>query len=72
MKKLNKLQVNPDKLMKSEELVTLRGGYGSIVCYEWGSMNGLCGGAIKGYINGPCSEALYMCVHVYHGGCVIC
>ncbi|HPM03037.1 MAG TPA: hypothetical protein PK816_12855 [Candidatus Cloacimonadota bacterium] len=28
MKKLNKLQINSEKLMKNEELVTLRGGYG--------------------------------------------
>lgn len=28
MKKLNKLQINSEKLMKSEELMTLRGGYG--------------------------------------------
>jgi hypothetical protein len=26
MKKLNKLQINPEKVMKNEELVTLRGG----------------------------------------------
>jgi hypothetical protein len=28
MKKLNKLQINSEKLMKNEELLTLRGGYG--------------------------------------------
>jgi len=28
MKKLNKLQINSEKIMKNEELVTLRGGYG--------------------------------------------
>lgn len=28
MKKLNKLQINPNRLMKNEELVSLRGGYG--------------------------------------------
>lgn len=28
MKILNKLQINSDKLMKNEELMTLRGGYG--------------------------------------------
>lgn len=28
MKKLGKLSINPEKLMKSEELVNLRGGYG--------------------------------------------
>jgi natural product precursor len=32
MKKLNKLQINPEKIMKNEELVTLRGGYGNGPC----------------------------------------
>lgn len=27
MKKLNKLQINTEKLMKNEELISLRGGY---------------------------------------------
>ena len=27
MKKLNKLQINSEKIMKNEELLTLRGGY---------------------------------------------
>jgi hypothetical protein len=29
MKTLNKLNINPEKVIKNEELVTLRGGYGS-------------------------------------------
>ena len=29
MKKLGKLQINPEKVMKNEELLTLRGGYGN-------------------------------------------
>jgi len=33
MKKLGKLSINPEKLMKNEELVSLRGGYeGMAVC----------------------------------------
>jgi len=28
MKKIGKLQVNPEKVMKNEELLKLRGGYG--------------------------------------------
>ncbi|MGI6323039.1 MAG: hypothetical protein ACOXZO_06955 [Bacteroidales bacterium] len=32
MKKLNKLQINPEKVMKNEELVTLRGGYDDVGC----------------------------------------
>ncbi|MGI6323030.1 MAG: hypothetical protein ACOXZO_06905 [Bacteroidales bacterium] len=27
MKKLNKLQINPEKVIKNDELITLRGGY---------------------------------------------
>ena len=27
MKKLSKLNINPEKVMKNEELITLRGGY---------------------------------------------
>lgn len=30
MKKLNKLQINSEKLIKDEELITLRGGYGCV------------------------------------------
>lgn len=32
MKKLSKLQINPEKLMKDEELIVLRGGYGDSYC----------------------------------------
>jgi hypothetical protein len=36
MKKLNKLQIKAEKLLKNEELLTLRGGYGpggAMACY---------------------------------------
>jgi hypothetical protein len=33
MKKLNKLKINSEKLMKSDELVTLRGGYAGHCCW---------------------------------------
>ena len=35
MKKLGKLSISPEKLMKNEELISLRGGYGynAICCY---------------------------------------
>jgi len=38
MKKLNKLQINAEKLMKNEDLITLRGGYGlnGYCCYCMG------------------------------------
>jgi len=37
MKKLNKLQINPERIMKSDELITLKGGYGWVRCFsDWG------------------------------------
>ena len=33
MKKLGKLDINQEKLMKNEELLTLKGGYGVCHCY---------------------------------------
>lgn len=37
MKTLGKLNFNSEKLMKNNELVTLRGGYGTCgcLCYDW-------------------------------------
>jgi len=32
MKKLDKLQINSEKILKDEELLTLRGGYGMGYC----------------------------------------
>lgn len=29
---ISKLEINPLKLMKNEELITLRGGYGNVAC----------------------------------------
>jgi len=38
MKKLGKLTINPEKVIKNEELVNLKGGYGfTCYCYEYGS-----------------------------------
>ena len=50
MKKLNKLQINSEKLMKNEDLLILRGGYGSYLCYRLGGFGGCTGGFIS-YIN---------------------
>jgi|WetSurMetagenome_2_1015567.scaffolds.fasta_scaffold64146_2 hypothetical protein len=33
MKKLSKLQINSERIMKNEELMILRGGYGSCLCF---------------------------------------
>lgn len=36
MKKLNKLQINSEKIIQNEELVTLKGGYDYYsCCYCW-------------------------------------
>ncbi len=32
MKKLNKLVISPEKIMKNEELINLHGGYGANCC----------------------------------------
>lgn len=70
MKKLNKLQINPEKLMNNEELKSLGGGSGSLECYEWGSME-QCGGRLIGYFNSPCWGALAVC-QAMGGSCVVC
>ncbi len=39
MKKIGKLSINPEKVIKNEELVNLKGGYGGGYCrciIEWG------------------------------------
>ena len=43
MKKLGKLEINPEKLIKKEELISLRGGI-NCICYhqEYGG-GGVCG-----------------------------
>ena len=33
MKKLNKFQINSEKLMNNEELIALKGGYGGACCW---------------------------------------
>ena len=60
MKKLNKLQINSEKLMKNEELITLRGGYGgygggcSCLCYSWtGELLGAIGGEVTALTCNP-------------------
>ena len=69
MKKLGKLQINSDKLMKDEELMTLRGGYGSYKCYHLGTGGGWCNGFI-GYINtASCGMAWDIC-NAMGGSCV--
>ena len=46
MKKLNKLQINPDKLMRNEELVALKVGYsGAYIVYRRDSID-VCAGNV--------------------------
>ena len=54
MKKLGKLQINPEKLMKNEELVTLRGGYGDNCCKCYVGVTFL--GVMVGTTKHDCSE----------------
>ena len=35
MKKLSNLQINSDRLMKDEDLISMRGGYGICTCMCW-------------------------------------
>jgi len=49
MKKLRKLSINSEKLIKNEELVNLRGGYGeSINMCCWDSYPNICSGCVVG------------------------
>jgi natural product precursor len=46
MKKLNKLEINSDKIMNNSELTRLRGGYEQVCCWctgpgYWGRMAAL-------------------------------
>jgi natural product precursor len=46
MKKLGKLNINPEKIMNNEELIALRGGYDCWSCYYYWNgqfqFNGYC------------------------------
>lgn len=49
MKKIGKLSINPEKVMKNEELVMLKGGYFTIACPATGEIWG-------------CGENIYQCL----------
>lgn len=70
MKKLNKFEVNPLKLLKNNELLTLKGGYGTTccTCYSGGTPIGdvlatndyMCNqNCINKY--GPSARGVYLC-----------
>jgi hypothetical protein len=54
MGKLNKFKINSERMLKNEELLTLRGGYGYVSCRKNGSS---CGGGRVG----NCSMASQAC-----------
>lgn len=56
MKKLNKLQINSKKLMKNEELVTIRGGGYGVTVFCYGGEYGTCSFSMAG-----CEEAASIC-----------
>jgi len=69
MKKLGKLQINPKKVMKNEELLSLRGGYGEGWC---GQCMTACDGQM--WLCGPaCGPSEEWCINtldqMYHYMC---
>ena len=70
MKKLGKLNIDPEKVMKNEELVSIGGGgYGSYRCFRQIAA-GQCVD-FADYINtASCTMANVVCAEVYGGICV--
>lgn len=69
MKTIKKIKINKEKLMTSNELMNLKGGYdGSSKCYSEGWLIG-CGGDYLGDVN-FCD--LDTCASKYGGHCVTC
>ena len=61
MKKLSKLQINHEKVMKNEELILLRGGYGGVccTCHAWdGTIIGNIGCSSPSMCNSDCFNAM--------------
>lgn len=55
MKTLGKLKINPERIMKNEELKALRGGYDTTIkCYKEGWINGCMG--YLGSVTGSCDN----------------
>lgn len=49
MKKLRKLSINPEKVIRNEELVNLKGGYeGTAYCCCWDDYPGICSACVVG------------------------
>ena len=72
IKKLSELQINSEKLIKNEELMNLRGGYGSVGCSCQQDGNVLCSGTADncgdGY--GSCKQwCMYYCPNFEYAIC---
>jgi len=63
MKKLGKLTINPEKVIKNEELVNLRGGYGgdpcTCTCFDRITMD------CYGYMFSPTGDCTSECQGLY-------
>jgi|BioPla2DNA2_1021312.scaffolds.fasta_scaffold486600_1 hypothetical protein len=71
MKKLGKLQINSEKVIKNEELLSLRGGSGSFLCYRAFDTQNCCDTStfITGINTASCEWAQTIC-GMYGGLCV--
>lgn len=73
MKKLNKLEINTNKLITDEKLISLKGGYDgtSIKCYSEGWMTGCMG--YLGTVQGDCGNWQSECMAAgYKAYCAEC
>ncbi len=73
MKKLKKLQINPEKMMNNDELIMLRGGYGWWYCFSEGYIPNCYGylGPVWWPYSGDTSEIIIACQASYGTtGCV--
>lgn len=64
MKKLHKLQINPEKLIKEDDLKTIQGGYGGACCLCWVLNGNFCLGAMAAASSDDCHE---LCDSLYPG-----
>ena len=64
MKKLRKLEINPARLIKDEELVVLRGGYDGACCLCYLADGGFCLGAMAATSAEMCTE---LCSYTFGG-----
>lgn len=65
MKKLRKLSINPEKVIKNEDLLNLKGGYTTTIkCYSEGWSSGCMG--FLGEIQGDCNKWQLECYNAGH------